>query len=74
MRAYSMTWPSLEICDEALSEFARYHLSHGIGILDALIGQTAVALGVPLYNFNQKHYTSIPGLRTLQPYAKVNQR
>ena len=74
LRAYGMIWPSLEMCDEALSVFARYHLSHGLGILDALIGQTAVALDVPLYTFNRKHYMSIPGLKTFQPYEKVNRR
>ena len=73
LRAYNMTWPSQEVCDEALSVFARYHLSHGLGILDALIGQTAVALDVPLYTFNTKHYVFIPGLRALQPYEKIDQ-
>jgi len=41
--AYSVAWPSPGTCDEALSVFARYRLSHGLGILDALIGQMAVA-------------------------------
>jgi len=59
-----------EVCDEALSIFSRYHLSHGIGIFDALIGQTAIALNLPLYTFNQKHYDVIPNLRTVQPYEK----
>jgi len=53
--------------------FARYHLSHALGILDALIGQMAVALGLPLYTFNQKHYAAILNLRTVQPYEKRNQ-
>ncbi|MEW6679998.1 MAG: PIN domain-containing protein [bacterium] len=35
---YSVVWPSSEICDEALSVFVRYHLSHRLGILDAIIG------------------------------------
>lgn len=39
--------------------------------LDALIGQIAVALRVPLYTFNQKHYRFIPELRTIQPYEKI---
>ncbi|HID87979.1 MAG TPA: PIN domain-containing protein [Anaerolineae bacterium] len=28
---YGVAWPSPEACDEALSVFARYHLSHGLG-------------------------------------------
>lgn len=67
---YSVVWPSSEVCDEALSVFVRYHLSHGLGILDALIGQMAVALNLPLYTFNQKHYAAIPKLETVQPYEK----
>jgi len=68
--AYSIAWPSSEMCDEALSVFARYYLSYGLGIIDALIGQMAVALNLPLYTFNQKHYTAIPKLKTVQPYEK----
>lgn len=56
----AVTWPSPEVCEEALALFARGHLGHGFGILDALIGQMAVALNLPLHTFNQKHYTIIP--------------
>jgi len=65
-------WPSPADCDEALRIFVEYHLSHGAGLLDALIGQTAVALEVPLYTFNQKHYRFIPGLQTVQPYERLD--
>lgn len=68
--AYSVAWPLPETCDEALSLFARYHLSHGLGILDALISQMAVALNLPLCTFNQKHYAAVPNLKTVQPYEK----
>ncbi len=67
---YEIIWPEPEVCDEALSIFSRYHLSHGIGIFDALIGQTAVSLNLPLYTFNQKHYDIIPNLHTMRPYEK----
>ena len=60
---YSVAWPSSEMCNEALSVFAHYHLSHGLGILDVLIGQMAVALNLPLHTFNQKHYAAIPKLK-----------
>jgi hypothetical protein len=71
--AYRVVWPSPETCNEALSVFTRYHLSHGLGILDALIGQMAVALDLPLYTFNKKHYAPIPNLKTVQPYKKSYQ-
>jgi predicted nucleic acid-binding protein len=70
LQPYGVRWPSADTCNEALTTFADTHLSHGLGLLDALIGQTAVALGVALYTFNQKHYAAIPGLQTRQPYVK----
>lgn len=68
---YSVAWPSSKTCDEALSVFSRFHLSHSLGLLDALIGEAAVALNLPLHTFNQKHYAAIPNLKTVQPYAKA---
>ena len=69
--SYIVAWPSPETCNEALSVFASYHLSHGLGLLDALIGQMAVTFEAPLYTFNQKHYAAIPNLKTVQPYEKI---
>ena len=68
--AYAIAWSSPQICDEALSVFARFYLSHNVGIFDALIGQLAVSMNTPLHTFNQKHYAAIPKLKTVQPYQK----
>ena len=70
LAAFEIVWPAPETCDDALAVFARYRLSHNLGLLDALIGQTAVALNLPLYTFNRKHYAAIPNLVTLQPYER----
>jgi len=70
LESYNIIWPSPEVCDKALAVFSRYHLSHSLGIIDALIGQTAVSLGLPLHTFNAKHYSMIPGLKVVQPYTK----
>ncbi len=67
---YAIVWPSEETCADALKVFSSYHLSHNLGILDALIGQLAVSLNLPLFTFNQKHYAAIPNLRTEQPYKR----
>lgn len=67
---YQKIWPSPETCEEGLTVFSRFHLSQGLGIIDALIGQLAVALNLPLHTFNQKHYAMIPHLKTIQPYQK----
>ena len=68
---YGVIWLSSADCDKALAIFERYHLSHNAGLLDVLIGQTAVALSVPLHTFNQRHYQFIPELETTQPYDKT---
>jgi len=67
---FEIIWPTQATCDEALEVFSEYKLSHNLGLLDTLIGQTAVALGLPLYTFNRKHYAPIPKLVTVQPYEK----
>lgn len=71
LQDYSVIWPSTEACNEALSVFTRFHLSHALGLLDAIIGATAVTLKLPLHTFNEKHYTAIPNLSTVQPYEKT---
>ncbi|HEY89186.1 MAG TPA: type II toxin-antitoxin system VapC family toxin [Thermoflexia bacterium] len=70
LATYGVVWPSSTNCDKALAIFTQYRLSHNAGLLDVLIGQTAVALNTPLYTFNQKHYLFISKLQTIQPYQK----
>jgi tRNA(fMet)-specific endonuclease VapC len=63
-------WPTETDCVRALSDFATYHLSHGLGLLDALIAACAVGRGETLYTFNDKHYRIVPGLVTAEPYTR----
>lgn len=70
LAGYGVVWPGPEDCDRALDDFTQYRLSHDAGLLDVLIGETALGLGMPLYTFNQKHYGFISGLQTVQPYPK----
>jgi predicted nucleic acid-binding protein len=41
-----------------------------LGIINALIGQLALSLDLPLYTFNQEHYAAIPRLQVVQPYSR----
>lgn len=70
LTAFETVWPSPQTCDEAVAIFAQYYLSHNLGLLDALIGQTAVALNLQLHTFNRKHYAVIPNLVVVEPYKK----
>jgi len=61
-------WPTLVDCQRAYRDFAVYHLSHNVGLLDALIAHTAVGSREPLATFNVKHYGVVSGLQIVQPY------
>ncbi|MFB6097959.1 MAG: PIN domain-containing protein [Salinibacter sp.] len=67
---YRTIWPVPETCHRALKVFADVHLGHGTGLLDALIGQIAIDLNVPLHSFNEKHYAPIPDLEVNPPYDR----
>ena len=67
---YETVWLESENCEQALDVFIKYFLSHNAGLVDMLVGMTAMSLGVPLHTFNEKHYRFIPGLKTIQPYLK----
>jgi predicted nucleic acid-binding protein len=65
-----VVWPTEADCARALSDFSVYHLSHALGLLDAMIGACAVGLSATLYTFNDKHYRVVPGLVIAQPYTR----
>jgi predicted nucleic acid-binding protein len=68
---FAVAWPTQETCNRALELFGDFHLSHGLGLIDALVGQTAVDLGVELLTFNARHYACIPGIRSRAPYDRA---
>jgi predicted nucleic acid-binding protein len=65
-----VVWPTQVDCSRALSDFTASHLSHGLGLLDALIAACAIGQGGTLFAFNVKHYRIVPGLVTAQPYVR----
>ncbi|HET6571958.1 MAG TPA: PIN domain-containing protein [Fimbriiglobus sp.] len=67
---FQVAWPTEADCSRALADFAAYHLTHGLGLLDALIAACAVGRSATLFTFNLKHYRAVPGLVTAQPYTR----
>ena len=63
-------WPTETDSNRALTDFTAYHLSHNLGLLDALIAASAIGLPATLCTFNVKHYQVVPGLVIEQPYAR----
>jgi predicted nucleic acid-binding protein len=63
-------WPTEADCARALSDFTAYHLSHKVGLIDALVAACAVGRSATLCTFNVKHYRVIPGLGMEQPYSR----
>lgn len=70
IRKYQLFWPTAGDSDRALRSFSSVHLKSGIGILDALIAETAIGLGVPLATFNARHYRVLRTLSTIEPYSR----
>jgi hypothetical protein len=70
LEPYRVYWPTGQDCERALTTFPQAHLSHEMGILDALIGQCAVGLRASLCTFNVKHFRAISSLTTKQPYIR----
>ncbi len=65
-----VVWPTVIDCNRALADFTVYHLSHNLGLIDALIAACAVGLSATLCTFNVKHYRVIAGLQIAQPYIR----
>jgi predicted nucleic acid-binding protein len=68
--ALPIVWPREPDCTRALADFSVLHLSHGLGLLDALIAATALGRGATLCSFNVKHYRAVQGLALLAPYKR----
>jgi len=67
---FAIVWPSDADSHQAIQFFATFHLSHGLGLLDALIAASAVGRSAALLTFNRKHYHMIPGLQIVEPYVR----
>ena len=68
LTGYEVVYLTPSDCAWASEQHRRLRLSHGVGVLDALIASSAVRLNVPLYTLNLKHFQPLPGVQAVQPY------
>ena len=67
---FPVVWPTEADCERALADFTAYHLSHNLGLLDAVIAACVIGLAATLCTFNVKHYQIVPDLTIAQPYVR----
>lgn len=68
LAGYEVVYLTPADCMWASEQHRRLHLSHGVGVMDALIASSAIRLDVPLYTLNLKHFQLLPGVRAIRPY------
>jgi len=68
LRQFHVEHPTEDDNRWAMRQTARFHLSHGVQLQDAMIASVAVRLAVPLYTTNLKHFLPLPSLNTQKPY------
>ena len=65
---YPMIHISGAISQTALEWYRHFHLTHGVGFLDCLIGASAHHYSLAICTLNDKHFRPLPGLRVERPY------
>jgi predicted nucleic acid-binding protein len=70
LRPIKINWPHEQDLDQSLADLWTYRLSHGLKILDTLIGRCATRYEATLYMFNTKDFSLISGLKLAQPYSR----
>jgi predicted nucleic acid-binding protein len=68
LRQFHVEHPTEDDNRWAMRQTARFHLSHGVQLQDAMIASVAVRLAVPLFTTNFKHFLPLPSLDTQKPY------
>ena len=65
---YPIVYISGSISTTAFEWYRQFHLSHGIGFLDCLIGASAHHYGLIVCTLNDKHFRPLPNLQVERPY------
>ncbi len=64
---FQLVSPDSEVAAMAGRFVRQWRRSHGLGLVDALIGATALAIEVPVLTLNTKHFKCISGLVVMDP-------
>ena len=59
LKPLQIVWASEDDMNRALTDYAPFFLSHGLGGFDALIAATATGQGATLHTFNASNYSGI---------------
>ncbi len=70
LAAFRAVWPTQEDMVRAHTVYQPLRLANNIDLIDCLTAATATGLELPLATFNVKHFGSVPGLATVQPYTR----
>lgn len=68
LRQFQIEHPTEDDNRWAMRQTARFSLSHGIHLQDAMIASVAIRLAVPLYTTNLRHFQPLPSLDVKKPY------
>jgi predicted nucleic acid-binding protein len=68
LRQFHIEHPTEDDNRWAMRQTARFHLSHGVQLQDAMIASVAVRFAVPLFTTNLKHFLPLPSLDSRKPY------
>lgn len=68
LRRFRIEHPTQDDNRWAMRQTARFYLSHGIQLQDAMIASVAARLAVPLYTTNLRHFQPLPSVDARKPY------
>jgi tRNA(fMet)-specific endonuclease VapC len=63
-------WATSRGSTEMLERYSAIRRKSGLGVVDALIAQTAIEAGATLLTFNTKHFSAVEGLVVEEPYER----
>lgn len=70
IRICEIAWLNQSGCETAMRMLRHVRPRVALGVLDALIAQTAIELDAPLHTLNARHFRAVPNLAFVQPYRR----